>query len=47
MHGSAHDRHTGNELPVVAADADRVGFKSHLRPETVPGQAVYLVSQRG
>ncbi|MEU2235240.1 TOMM precursor leader peptide-binding protein [Streptomyces vietnamensis] len=37
----------GNELPPVAADADRVGFKSHLRPETVPGQAVYLVSQRG
>lgn len=37
----------GKELPTVAVDADRVGFKSHLRPETVPGQAVYLVSQRG
>ncbi|MET9722767.1 TOMM precursor leader peptide-binding protein [Streptomyces zaomyceticus] len=37
----------GKELPTVAVEADRVGFKSHLRPETVPGQAVYLVSQRG
>ncbi|MER7765571.1 TOMM precursor leader peptide-binding protein [Kitasatospora sp. NPDC096140] len=31
----------------MTSDTDRVGFKSHLRPETVPGQAVYLVSQRG
>uniref|UniRef100_UPI00158626D4 hypothetical protein n=1 Tax=Streptomyces sp. TRM64462 TaxID=2741726 RepID=UPI00158626D4 len=24
-----------------------IGFKSHLRPTVVPGEAAYLVSQRG
>ncbi|SOB81268.1 TOMM precursor leader peptide-binding protein [Streptomyces sp. 1331.2] len=37
----------GNEPTTTTDDTGRVGFKSHLRPETVPGQAVYLVSQRG
>ncbi|MFC4535789.1 TOMM precursor leader peptide-binding protein [Sphaerisporangium dianthi] len=30
-----------------AAPSPRIGFKSHLRPEIVPGEAVYLVSARG
>ncbi|MFC7386079.1 TOMM precursor leader peptide-binding protein [Sphaerisporangium rhizosphaerae] len=30
-----------------AATAPRIGFKSHLRPEIIPGEAVYLVSARG
>ncbi|MFD5715505.1 TOMM precursor leader peptide-binding protein [Streptomyces pharetrae] len=32
---------------LLTGDANRVGFKSHLRPEPAPGQVVYLVSQRG
>ncbi|CAM5485112.1 hypothetical protein GCM10010261_49890 [Streptomyces pilosus] len=31
----------------VTDDANRVGFKSHLRPEPAPDQGVYLVSQSG
>ncbi|MCX5206929.1 TOMM precursor leader peptide-binding protein [Streptomyces sp. NBC_00237] len=37
----------GQEAGPVHGDDAQVGFKSHMRPETVPGQAVYLVSQRG
>jgi len=32
---------------VDPADARLVAFKSHLRAETVPGDAVYLISERG
>ncbi|MFD6175244.1 hypothetical protein ACFWH0_40770, partial [Streptomyces coeruleorubidus] len=39
----------GGKRAAVAADGERprVGFKLHLRPVVVPGEAAYLVSRHG
>ncbi|MFD3916247.1 TOMM precursor leader peptide-binding protein [Streptomyces sp. NPDC058603] len=37
----------GNGWWPTAGDGARLGFKSHLRATVVPGEAAYLVSQRG
>ncbi|MFD0855023.1 hypothetical protein ACFQ07_22470, partial [Actinomadura adrarensis] len=33
--------------PVAMKTAPRIGFKRHLRAETVPGEGVFLVSAKG
>ncbi|MFF4490059.1 TOMM precursor leader peptide-binding protein [Streptomyces sp. NPDC001544] len=43
--GSPHTRRSG---PAALQDGSTlVGFRHHLRPATVPGEATYLVSRRG
>ncbi|NBM15592.1 TOMM precursor leader peptide-binding protein [Streptomyces sp. GC420] len=40
--------HGGQDVrPEVGNEKSRVGFKLHLRPTVVPGEAAYLVSRRG